>query len=79
MATEVKANLGKKLTEQEQKAVDRNKAVQLRPTPKDAPVQGQEYLEMQVCPYCGCVGYGWESAYEYKTFICHCCGRAFRA
>jgi hypothetical protein len=74
---EVKANLGTKLSEQEQQNVDMSQAVRLTAQPPGTGVVGQDYTAVQVCPYCGCVGYGVESAYHYRRFICHCCGRVF--
>jgi hypothetical protein len=79
MAKEVRANLGTRLTEEEEKAVDINKVVKLTAQPNDTVVAGQDYVAVQVCPYCGCVGYGVEGEFYYRTFTCHCCGRNFRA
>ncbi len=76
---EVKANLGTQLSEQEQKSVDMSQAVRLTAQPPGSGVVGQDYTAVQICPYCGCVGYGVESPSYYRTFICHCCGRPFRA
>jgi hypothetical protein len=45
--------------------------------PKGA-VQAQ-YTAIQVCPYCGCIGYGEEDPNVYLYFTCHCCGRTFKA
>jgi hypothetical protein len=75
---EIKANLGTKLSDQEQQGVDMGKVVRLTAQPSGSGVAGQ-YTAVQVCPYCGCVGYGEESPYQYRVFICHCCGRPFRA
>jgi hypothetical protein len=79
MAREVKANLGTKLTEEEEKNVDLSKAIRLTAQPQSPAVMAQDYMAVQVCPYCGCVGYGLESEYHYRIFTCHCCGRSFRA
>jgi hypothetical protein len=76
---EVKANLGTKLSEQEQQSVDMTKVVRLTAQPQGDTVAGQDYMALQICPYCGCSGYGWESEYQYRYFTCHCCGRTFRA
>jgi len=75
---EVKANLGTKLTDEEEKNADKSKASKLTPQPKAA-VAGQDYMAVQICPYCGCVGYGDESPIAYRLYTCHCCGRTFRA
>jgi hypothetical protein len=78
MATEVKANLGTKLTADEEKNFDKSKVLTLSAQPKDA-VVGQDFMAVQICPYCGCVGYGDESPNVYRLYTCHCCGRTFRA
>jgi hypothetical protein len=79
MPQEIKANLGTRLSEAEEQAVDASKVGALTSQPKDPGVVGQAYVAMQVCPYCGCVGYGVESQFRYLYFTCHCCGRTFRA
>ena len=78
MAQEIKANLGTKLTEEEEKNLDKSKVGTLSAQPSDM-VAAQWHAAMQICPYCGCVGYGIESDYRYLIFTCHCCGRPFRA
>jgi Rieske Fe-S protein len=78
MAQEIKANLGTKLTEEEEKTVDKSNAGMLSAQPRDM-VAPQWYSAVQVCPYCGCIGYGIESDTRYLLFTCHCCGRTFRA
>ena len=78
MAQEIKGNLGRKLTEEEEKTVDKSKAVSLSAQPRDM-VAAQWGNRIQICPYCGCVGYGYESDARYMLFTCHCCGRSFWA
>ena len=75
---EVKVNLGTKLSEQEQQATDMTKVTKLTAQPS-GDVAGQDYTAVQVCPYCGCVGYGVESEYYYRRYVCHCCHRVFTA
>ncbi len=78
MADEIKAHVGTKLSADEEKNADKSKATTLSAQPKSGGVVGQ-YLAVQICPYCGCVGYGEESPSTYRVFTCHCCGRMFRA
>ena len=78
MADEVKAHVGTKLSADEEKNVDKSKVSTLSAQPKSGGVVGQ-YMAVQICPYCGCVGYGEESPSVYRLFTCHCCGRTFRA
>lgn len=75
---EVRVNLGTKLSEQEQKSTDMTKVIRLTAQPSGE-VTGQDYTATQVCPYCGCVGYGVENEFNYRRFVCHCCGRVFLA
>ena len=79
MADEISVKVGTKLTDAEVKAIDPKDIGRLYAQPKKAGVEGQSYLAYQRCPYCGCVGTGWESAYVYRYFTCHCCGGVFRA
>jgi Rieske Fe-S protein len=80
MSDEIRAKIGTKLTEEEKRAVDLKNVAELKSTPEQPPVEGQSwYTAVQVCPYCGCVGYGVESTDVYRTFRCHCCGSLFRA
>jgi hypothetical protein len=76
---EIKIKVGSKLTDAEVKAIDPKDIGRLYAQPKKAGVEGQSYLAYQRCPYCGCVGTGWESPYVYRYFTCHCCGGVFRA
>jgi len=76
MASEIK--IGKKLSEDEEKKVDPAEVGKLQAQPSKAQVEGQ-YTAIQVCPYCGCVGYGQESRTVYRYFTCHCCHKVFYA
>ena len=75
---EIKAKIGTKLTEAEVKAADPKKIGKLQAKHPKADVEAQ-YPAIQVCPYCGCVGYGDESPNVYVYYTCHCCGRTFKA
>jgi hypothetical protein len=79
MADEVKAHVGTKLSADEEKSADKTKAAMLTAQPKNAGGVVGQYVAVQICPYCGCVGYGDESPSTYRLFTCHCCGRTFRA
>ena len=80
MSDEIRAKIGTKLTDEEKRAVDLKNVAALTASPEQPPVEGQSwYTAVQVCPYCGCVGYGTESTDVYRTFRCHCCGNLFRA
>lgn len=80
MSDQIRAKIGTKLTEEEKRSVDLKSVAALNATPEQPPVEGQMwYTAVQVCPYCGCVGYGVESTDVYRTFRCHCCGNLFRA
>jgi hypothetical protein len=76
MASEIMAKIGKKLSDDEKKKVDPKEVGKLQAKPPKAPVEGQ-YMAAQVCPYCGCVGYGDVSPTVYRYFTCHCCGGVF--
>ena len=80
MASEITAKIGKKLSDKEQKELDPKKVGKLQATHPKSDVQAQ-YMQAvtQVCPYCGCVGWGEESSTQYLYFTCHCCGRTFIA
>ena len=77
---EVKVILGTKLSEQEQRNVDRTKAVWLTAQPPpgfDVVGQDDNYSwRCVVCPYCGCVGC--VTAALWEVALCHCCGRLLR-
>jgi len=75
---EIKAKIGKKVTDAEVKEADPKKIGKLQAKHPKADVEA-EYLAVQVCPYCGCVGYGAESPVVYELYTCHCCGRTFKA
>ena len=78
MSGEIKAKIGTKLSETEQKGTRPEKGRQdARQTPESR--CRAQYTAIQVCPYCGCVGYGQESPNVYLYFTCHCCGRIFKA
>jgi len=78
MTGEIKAKIGKKLSDDEVKKIDPKAVGKLQAKHPKADVEAQ-YTAIQVCPYCGCVGYGNESATVYLYFTCHCCGRTFAA
>ncbi len=78
MSKEVKAKVGTKMTEAEQKAVDQKQVGKLQSQHPKTDVEA-EYRALQICPYCGCTGWGDESPTVYLYFTCHCCGRTFRA
>jgi hypothetical protein len=77
MGKEIKANVGTTLNEAEEKEVDPKDIGQLHAQPPKGDVQAQYHWAVQVCPYCGCVGYGYESDVRYRYFTCHCCHRTF--
>jgi hypothetical protein len=79
MATEIKGKIGTKLSETEQKGLDPKKIGKLQAKHPKADVEKEAYVAGQVCPYCGCFGWGVESETTYLYFTCHCCGRVFRA
>jgi Rieske Fe-S protein len=80
MSEEIRAKIGTKLTDEEKRSVDSKSIADLQAQPEQSPVEGQMwYRAVQVCPHCGCVGYGTESTDVYRTFRCHCCGNLFRA
>jgi hypothetical protein len=80
MANEVKAKVGTKLSDAEVKALDPKDVGRMSAQPKKLPVEGQWVHQVyQICPCCGCGGYGWESTIQYRYFTCHCCGCTFRA
>jgi len=76
---EIKAKVGTRLTDAEVKALDPKEIGRMHAQPKDKEVEAQLFRAAQVCPCCGCVGWGWESAYALRYFTCHCCGCTFRA
>ena len=45
---------------------------------EDIEVEAQDYLDIQMCPGCGTVGYGVEDDYIYRVFRCHSCGTHYR-
>lgn len=80
MSEEIRVKVGTKVSEEEKRTLDLTKLEKLRAQPEQPPVEGQYmYRAAQVCPYCGCVGWGVESSDVYRTFVCHCCGNYFRA
>jgi hypothetical protein len=74
---EMKVKVGKKLTDAEVKALDPKDIARLYAQPQKAAVEGQDYIQYQICPYCGCSGTGVASPYVYRYFTCHCCGGTF--
>jgi hypothetical protein len=78
MSGDIKAKIGTKLSETEQKALDPKKVGKMQGKHPKADVEAQ-YTSLQVCPYCSCVGYSQESPTVYLYFTCHCCGRIFKA
>ncbi len=78
MAREIKAKIGTKVSDADKKGIDPKKIGKLQGKHPKADVEA-EYLAIQVCPYCGCVGYGDESPAVYLYYTCHCCGRVFKA
>jgi hypothetical protein len=76
MATQIVAKVGKKLTEEQKKNLDPKKVKKLTATPTKADVE-PEIVEAQVCPYCGCIGYGDVIPGVWLYYTCHCCGRTF--
>jgi hypothetical protein len=75
--TDVKFTMGEKLSEADQKKADPKEVGHMRSQPPKAEVEA-EYIVRQICPYCGCVGYGDVSPYRFRYFTCHCCGGVFR-
>ena len=57
MSGDIKAKIGTKLSETEQKALDPKKVGKMQGKHPKADVEAQ-YTSLQVCPYCSCVGYG---------------------
>lgn len=78
MASEIKAKVGTKMSEAEQKALDKSKVGKIQGAHPKGEVEA-EYSAFQICPYCGCGGWGSESTYVYLYFTCHCCGQTFKA
>jgi hypothetical protein len=78
MSGEIKAKIGTKLSETEQKGLDPKKVGKMQGKHPKADVEAQ-YIALEACPYCGCVGYGQEIRPVPLYFTCHCCGRIFEA
>ena len=80
MSQQMIAKLGTALSDHELTTVDHSKVGKMQAKPETSEVEGQSaYLAVQVCPYCGCAGYGVESSSQFMFFTCHCCGGTFRA
>jgi hypothetical protein len=76
MATEIVAKVGKKLTSEQQKGVNPSEVKKLQATPRNQDVE-PEIIRAQVCPYCGCIGYGDVIGGVWLRYTCHCCGNIF--
>lgn len=77
MAEEIRVKVGRTMTSQEETSVDKSKAGRMTAQPPQAGVSGQMWKVTAQCPYCGCIGYVFESYPHPVEEICHCCGRAF--
>lgn len=73
----IRANRGTKVEKSE---IGDEKVGKLSATPaEDTEVEAQDYVDVQICPWCGAMGYGVEDEYSYRVYTCHCCGNCFRA
>jgi hypothetical protein len=79
MAEEIRVKVGRAMTPQEEASVDKSKAGRMTAQPPQGGVSGQTIRLWAQCPYCGCIGYVYESVPHPVEEICHCCGRAFWA
>jgi len=76
--SDIKANVGTKIAEAD---VQQDQVQDLKALPKAGDdVEGQALVRvLQICPWCGAAGWGWEDTRVYKIFRCHNCGNPFRA
>jgi len=80
MSKEVKVKVGRELTADEKKNLDRSKTAVLHPTPPKKDVEGQYPVNQAVqCPYCGSIGYAWIDTEFWTSLYCNNCGNYFYA
>jgi len=80
MTKEVKVKVGRELTADEKKNLDKSKTAFLHPTPKKSDVEGQyPYNTAVQCPYCGYIGYAWIDTEYWTSLYCGNCGQYFYA
>lgn len=78
MAREITVKIGRPLTAEEVRTLDRTKLTPLHPVPPESEVEGQRpNASLWQCPYCGYVGYAWQERDHWTHLYCPQCTTPF--
>jgi len=83
MAREISVKVGRPLTAEEVRALDRSRLTPLHPVPQESKpqesgVEGQKAVSsLWQCPYCGYVGYAWQEGEQWSHLYCPQCTTPF--